>query len=169
MSRFIAFLRAINVGRGRTVKMHSLRTVFESLGFSSVATFIASGNVVFETTTKKSRTLERKIEKSLKEALGYEVRPFVRGAAELANIANYRFTELEKLVVGYQIRICAFGYRNHGICGEAEPLFCFVVFRTSEFFTTEPLLSSNQASNSSRYTRPLRNAGQPPRFAPRNL
>ena len=90
MLRFIAFLRAINVGGGRTVKMQSLRQVFESLGFSRVATFIASGNVVFETTTKKTRTLERKIERALKAALGYEVRTFVRGEAELAKIVNHR-------------------------------------------------------------------------------
>ena len=90
MFRFIAFLRAINVGGGRTVKMQSLRQVFESLGFSKITTFIASGNVVFETTTKETETLERKIEKALKEALGYEVRTFVRGEAELVKIANYQ-------------------------------------------------------------------------------
>src|SRR5215475_7362339 len=90
MFRFIAFLRAINVGGGRTVKMQSLRQVFESLGFSKVATFIASGNVVFETRTKETKTLETKIEKALHEALGYEVRTFIRGEAELTKIANYQ-------------------------------------------------------------------------------
>ena len=90
MFRFIAFLRAINVGGGRTVKMQSLRQIVESLGFFNVATFIASGNVVFETTTKRTETLERMIEKALKEALGYEVRTFVRGEDELAKIANHR-------------------------------------------------------------------------------
>jgi len=90
MFRFIAFLRAINVGGGRTVKMQSLRQIFESLGFFNVARFIASGNVVFETTTKRTKTLERKIERALKAALGYEVRTFVRGEDELAKIANYR-------------------------------------------------------------------------------
>ena len=89
MFRFIAFLRAINIGGGRTVKMQSLRQVFESLGFSKVATFIASGNVVFETTTKETKALERKIEKALHEALGYEARTFIRGEVELAKIANY--------------------------------------------------------------------------------
>jgi len=89
MFRFIAFLRAINAGRGRTVKMRFLRGIFESLGFSKVATFIASGNVIFETTTKNAKTLERKIEKALYEALGYEVRTFIRGEAELTKIANY--------------------------------------------------------------------------------
>jgi uncharacterized protein (DUF1697 family) len=90
VSRFFAFLRAINAGRGRTVKMQSLRRVFESLGFCSVATFIASGNVIFETTTMRTETLEGKIEKALRKALGNEVRTFVRGEAELAKIAKYR-------------------------------------------------------------------------------
>ncbi len=89
MLRFIAFLRAINVGGGRTVKMMSLRRVFESLGFSEVTTFIASGNVVFETTTKNTGMLEKKIERSLREVLGYPVATFVRTDAELAEIANY--------------------------------------------------------------------------------
>lgn len=69
MSRFIAFLRAINVG-GHTVKMNDLRQLFEFLGFSGVETFIASGNVVFETASRNARALERKIEKKLGEVLG---------------------------------------------------------------------------------------------------
>ena len=90
MPRFIAFLRAINVGGGRTVKMESLRQVFKSLGFSGVETFIASGNVVFEATTENTKTLEGKIEESLQEALGYEVATFVRTEAELAQVVDYR-------------------------------------------------------------------------------
>ena len=105
MFRFIAFLRAINVGGSRTVKMQALRQVFESLGFFRVATFIASGNVVFETTTKKTKTLERKIERALKEALGYEVRTFVRGEAELAKIANYHPFPQSKLDTSWHCNI----------------------------------------------------------------
>lgn len=88
MPRFIAFLRAINVG-GHTVKMNHLRHLFESLALSRVETFIASGNVVFETTSKNAPVLERKIERSLYEALGYEVATFIRTDAELAAIATY--------------------------------------------------------------------------------
>src|SRR4029453_7426356 len=105
MSRFIAFLRAINVGRGRTVKMQSLRRVFESLGFCKVATFIASGNVIFETTTKRTKTLERKIEKALHAALGYEVRTFIRGEAELTKIVNYHPFSQSKLDTSWQCNI----------------------------------------------------------------
>ncbi len=89
MSRFIAFLRAINVG-GHTVKMDYLRQLFESLGFSRVETFIASGNVVFETTSKNIPALERKIQNRLREALGYEVAVFIRTDTELAGIARYK-------------------------------------------------------------------------------
>ena len=89
MPRFIAFLRAINVG-GHTVKMNKLRQLFESLAFSNVETFIASGNVVFETVSNDVKALERRIENVLREALGYEVATFIRTDAELRDIANYK-------------------------------------------------------------------------------
>jgi uncharacterized protein (DUF1697 family) len=89
MIRYIAFLRAINVG-GHTVKMEHLRQLFESFDLANVQTFIASGNVVFESKSKEPRLLEKKIEKRLQEVLGYEVTTFIRTDAELAEIANYR-------------------------------------------------------------------------------
>jgi uncharacterized protein (DUF1697 family) len=85
--------------------MRSLRRVFESLGFSGVATFIASGNVVFETTTKKTKSLERKIEKALHDALGYEVGTFIRGETELAKIANYHPFSQSKLDTSWHCNI----------------------------------------------------------------
>lgn len=81
--RYIAFLRAINVG-GRVVKMDRLREIFEALEFENVATFIASGNVAFESRATNTKTMERRIEKALQAALGYEVETFVRTPAELA-------------------------------------------------------------------------------------
>ena len=88
MPRYVAFLRAVNVG-GHTVKMDLLRRLFESLGFSGVETFIASGNVMFEAASKNAQLLERKIEGALREALGYEVATFIRTGAELVAVANY--------------------------------------------------------------------------------
>lgn len=89
MMRHIAFLRAINVG-GHNVKMENLRLLFESLDLSNVETFIASGNVVFDAKSKDNKPLEKKIEKRLQEALGYEVAAFIRTDKELAEIANYK-------------------------------------------------------------------------------
>lgn len=87
--RYVAFLRAINVG-GHVVKMDQLRQLFESLGFSGVETFIASGNVVFDTASKNAKALEKRIETRLHEALGYEVVTFLRTEAELAEMASYQ-------------------------------------------------------------------------------
>ena len=89
MTRYVAFLRAINVG-GRRVKMDHLRGLFESLGFSRVETFIASGNVIFDSSAEDARTLAREIEDHLRESLGYEVATFVRSASELTAIARHR-------------------------------------------------------------------------------
>lgn len=89
MPRYIAFLRAINVG-GHTVKMERLRQIFSALGFTGVESFIASGNVSFETEMKPDRILEQQIENSLREALGYDVATFVRTEAELLAIVNYQ-------------------------------------------------------------------------------
>ena len=88
MTRFAAFLRAINVG-GHVVKMERLRALFEELGFSNVSTVIASGNVLFEAPGTNVRRLEERIERSLEDALGYEVRTFVRTADEVVALAAY--------------------------------------------------------------------------------
>lgn len=85
MTKYVAFLRAINVG-GHTVKMDHLRTLFEELGFSKVETFIASGNVIFETAAKNTAALEKKIGEHLKKSLGYEVDTFLRTIQEVAEL-----------------------------------------------------------------------------------
>lgn len=88
MPKYFAFLRAINLG-GRTVKMEQLKKVFEELGFTSVETFIASGNVVFETKAKDRLAMEKKIAAELQRAFGFEVATFVRTNAELSAVATY--------------------------------------------------------------------------------
>lgn len=85
----VAFLRAINVG-GHTVKMDHLRHLFESLGLGAVETFIASGNVVFETDETDLQALERTLERHLAASLGYQVATFIRTEAELLDIAAFQ-------------------------------------------------------------------------------
>ena len=89
MARYVAFLRAINVG-GRRAKMAPLRKLFEALGFFDVETYIASGNVIFDSPAEDTRELEQRIEDHLRESLGYEVATFVRSASELADISRYQ-------------------------------------------------------------------------------
>jgi len=76
--------------------MDYLRQLFVAMKFSNVETFIASGNVIFDSKSKNAKALERKIEDYLQETLGYEVATFVRLTSELADVANYKpFREAE--------------------------------------------------------------------------
>jgi uncharacterized protein (DUF1697 family) len=70
--------------------MDHLRGLFESSGFSNVETFIASGNVVFDTKSGDAMGVEKQIERLLHEELGYEVVVFIRTGMELAEIAKYK-------------------------------------------------------------------------------
>jgi uncharacterized protein (DUF1697 family) len=103
IQRYFAFLRAINVG-GHTVKMEQLRALFSALGFANVTTYIASGNVIFETATTDTQALESQIERQLQDALGYEVLTFIRTAGELAAIADYiPFAPVDQQVHGLYV------------------------------------------------------------------
>ena len=87
--KYFAFLRAINVG-GHTVKMDLLKKQFEKMNFENVETFIASGNVIFETKSKNVKTIKTKIETELKKSLGYDVAAFIRTTDGLKEISEYR-------------------------------------------------------------------------------
>jgi|ERR1043166_1031461 uncharacterized protein (DUF1697 family) len=105
MPKYIAFLRAINVG-GHTVKMDQLRSLFESMGFAKVETFIASGNVIFDSPSKSPQALEKKIEKSLQQALGYAVATFLRSTSELSDVVAHKaFSETEVNTPGHTLYI----------------------------------------------------------------
>jgi uncharacterized protein (DUF1697 family) len=95
MMRYVAFLRAINVG-GHTVRMEALRRLFESMDALNVATFIASGNVIFDTRRTNAAVLERSIEERLQKALGFPVATFLRTIPEVAAAAAHNpFPESE--------------------------------------------------------------------------
>ncbi len=86
MGAFVALLRAVNVGGTGKLPMSDLKQICVELGFSSVRTYIASGNVVFV-----SRKSEVAIKTSLEERLAtYAQKPvgvLVRTAAEMAQVA----------------------------------------------------------------------------------
>jgi len=87
MQRIVAFLRAINVG-GHVVKMDALRQKFESIGLSGTETFIASGNVIFNTEATRFNELEQHIEAALAGPLGFSTFVFLRTQAELNQIVR---------------------------------------------------------------------------------
>lgn len=87
MERYVAFLRGMNLGK-RRIKNDELRVEFEALGFEDVATFRASGNVIFAAARQGESALTKTIEQGLGDALGYEVPVFLRSCKEVAAIAD---------------------------------------------------------------------------------
>ncbi len=73
MTKYIAFLRGINVGGHRKIKMADLRTSLEQNNFEAVQTYIQSGNLVFTTQLKNP---SKALSNLIKESFGFEVPVF---------------------------------------------------------------------------------------------
>src|SRR5215216_4296465 len=93
--KYIAFLRAINVGGNAIIKMADLKQMFESVGLENVQTYIQSGNVIFES-AEDAASLEKLLERQLENAARYPIRLFVRTMQAVQSIArNAPFTAKE--------------------------------------------------------------------------
>jgi uncharacterized protein (DUF1697 family) len=85
MTSFIALLRAVNVGGTGQLPMTELKTMCEAAGFRSVRTYIASGNVIFESKLDEA-AVRKALEKRLLAYAGKPVAVMVRTAAEMAEV-----------------------------------------------------------------------------------
>ena len=95
MTRYAAFLRAVNVGGTGKLPMAELRLMCEGLGFSKVQTYIASGNVVFESSLSAAKT-KAALEARVAEYLGKPTGIFMRDHAALeAMIATNPFPDAQ--------------------------------------------------------------------------
>jgi len=91
MTTYAALLRAVNVGGTGKLPMSELRAMCASVGFSNVRTYIASGNVVFESKLSE-KSVKAKLERCLETYAGKPVGVLVRTGAELAVVlANNPF------------------------------------------------------------------------------
>ena len=87
MTAFVALLRAVNVGGTGKLPMAELKAFCEELGFAKVRTYIASGNVVFES-AKSEKAIKAALERRLEQYAGKPVGVLVRTAAEMAAVAR---------------------------------------------------------------------------------
>ena len=85
MMAFIALLRAVNVGGTGKLPMTELKAMCEAAGFQSVRTYIASGNVVFQS-KKTEAQVKAALERALAAYAGKPVGAMVRTAAEMAAV-----------------------------------------------------------------------------------
>jgi uncharacterized protein (DUF1697 family) len=88
MTKFVAFLRGINVGGNKTIAMVRLKTVLEELGFQSVKTHLNSGNVVFASKEKGVAKLAKAIEDAIEKEFGFRPAVVVGSSADLKRIVE---------------------------------------------------------------------------------
>jgi uncharacterized protein (DUF1697 family) len=85
---FVALLRGVNVGGNNMISMSSLKQSFEKLGFSDVATYINSGNIIFKSKEADARKLEIKIEKMLAKEYQLGSKVVLRSLSEMEKLVQ---------------------------------------------------------------------------------
>lgn len=85
--RFVALLRAVNVGGTGKLPMADLKRMCEEAGFSRVETYIASGNVVFDA-AKTEAEIRAALEAALTAYAGKPMDVLVRTGAEMAAVRD---------------------------------------------------------------------------------
>jgi len=95
--RYVAFLRGINVGGRKIIRMDDLNRIFSSSGYTGVKTLIQSGNVIFTATADDIERLKCDVEAMLNRQLGYHVEVFLLRFEEILEIlASDPFRSLQK-------------------------------------------------------------------------
>ena len=88
-TQYLALLRGINVGGGNIIKMTNLKSCFEASKLQNVATYIQSGNVLFETAETDAAKLARKLESALSKTFNpYKARIVLCSHAKLKQIVQ---------------------------------------------------------------------------------
>ena len=85
---YVALLRGVNVGGNNIISMKSLKESFEKLGFTQVATYINSGNILFKSKETDARKLEKKIEQMLLKEYELDSKVVLRNLAEMETLVR---------------------------------------------------------------------------------
>ena len=88
MTRYAAFLRGINVGGHKKIKMADLRRAFASWGFQDTKTVLASGNVAFSADETQCDALVSYIEDKIERTFGFDVQVAVRTMVSIRDLVT---------------------------------------------------------------------------------
>ncbi len=86
MQKYVALLRGINVGGNNKIEMARLKICFESLGYTNVATYINSGNVIFETKKSDTTKIANEIERAIKKNFELDIPVVLRGKKSIDKV-----------------------------------------------------------------------------------
>ena len=126
MNRYVAFLRAINVGGKNMIKMEELVVLFKNCGLCNIRTYINSGNLVFDTDEDDSLILQNKIETSLESSMEKKITVLIRTKREIEQL------------------ISKDPFKDHPYGTNTKLYICFLD-RTPEFTLPLPLRNDKEA------------------------
>ena len=87
MTTYVALLRGINLGATNKIAMPALRAMTEELGYTDVATYINSGNLIFRT-SNKAATVEPALSGAIADTFGLTIDVMVRTDAQLKKVLD---------------------------------------------------------------------------------
>lgn len=86
MPTFVALFRAINLGSHNKIGMAALKEMHEAMGLKKVATYLQTGNLVFESDESDPLKLSKQIDNELEKKFGFRTEVIVRTSAELKKL-----------------------------------------------------------------------------------
>ena len=88
MTRYVALLRAVNLGGHKKVSMAALRELLTDLGYAGVQTYLQSGNAVFTADETRPERVAADIEERLAADLGLTTEVILRTAGEFQDVVD---------------------------------------------------------------------------------
>lgn len=83
MPVFVSLLRGVNVGGNHLLKMDTLRSLCESMGFEGVQTYVQSGNVLFWSKERKPDKVGLQLQRAIEKSAGFAPEIVIRTRGEL--------------------------------------------------------------------------------------
>src|SRR4030095_6499248 len=122
MTTYVAFIRGINVGGNKLVKMEDLRKMFSALGFENVSSYKAAGNIIFDA-PGSAKAVNKKIDDGMHKLMGKETRVLLRTMDELKEMVKsdpfggIKITPATRLYVTFLLEKPKSGMKAYGSLG----------------------------------------------------
>lgn len=83
---YISLLRGINIAGQKAIKMADLQSLYQSLDFQNITTYIQSGNVIFDSPTRSANTLQQQIQSAIQTHYNFHVPVILRTARQFKTL-----------------------------------------------------------------------------------
>ena len=86
---YISMLRGINISGKNNIRMSDLQSLYQSLNFSNISTYLQSGNVIFNSPEQDKASLAESIHKRIEQVFGLSISVFIREHEDFRRIIDH--------------------------------------------------------------------------------